>query len=129
MAATISVPQGTAENVSKQKPASPSDKLQGGESTQKVNPTAGSSKKNLPNVVRNPMEVFSSNAVLWTMACLKPEQFNNPPSYRNSPADLTNIVFSSGGRFDAARQKIFISPSVSTQAPEYYINNFLMKKA
>jgi hypothetical protein len=127
MAATISVPQGTAENVSKQKPASPSDKLQGGESTQKVNPTAGSSKKNLPNVVRNPMEVFSSNAVLWTMACLKPEQFNNPPSYRNSPADLTNIVFSSGGRFDAARQKIFISPSVSTQAPEYYINNFLMK--
>jgi hypothetical protein len=36
-------------------------------------------------------------------------------------------VFSSAGRFDSQRQKIFISPSLVTQAPEYFINNFVMK--
>ena len=129
MAATISVPQGTAENVTNQDPTRPSNPLKGGASTQKTNvkPTASSSRPDPNKLVKNPMEVFASNTVLWTLACLTPAQFNDPRSYRNSPGELTNIVFSSGGRFDAQRQKIFISPSLVTQAPEYYINNFVMK--
>ena len=116
---SISVPQGTAENVSKQAPDRASNSA---EPTKTV-----SRNPKLPSLVNNPMEVFASNTVLWTLACLTPAQFNNPPSYRNSPGDLTNIVFSSAGRFDSQRQKIFISPSLVTQAPEYFINNFVMK--
>jgi hypothetical protein len=48
--------------------------------------------KDLPALVPNPMEQFASMNVLWTMACLTPQQYNNPSSYRNSPADLTNII-------------------------------------
>ena len=84
------------------------------------NTTASSSIKNLPKLVENPLEQFASYSVLWTLACLSPEQFNNPASYRNSPQDLKNIVFSSGGRFDTQRVKTFFG------TPEYYINNFQM---
>ena len=126
---TISVPQGTAENVTNQDPTRPSTPLRGEFSAKKAPGDHNSVSKNpnLPSVVRNPMEVLSSSTVLWTMACLTPAQFNNPPSYRNSPGDLTNIVFSSAGRFDDSRQKVFISKSFAAAAPEYYINNFVMK--
>ena len=118
-APTISVPQGTAENVSDQAPDRASNP---------VEPTkTGSSNPKLPSLVRNPMEIFTSHTILWTLACLTAEQFNNPPSYRNSPGDLKNIVFASAGRFDSQRQNIFISSSVGAKAPEYYINNFVMK--
>ncbi len=76
--------------------------------------------KNLPNLVKNPMEDFASVNVLWTLACLTPEQFNNPATYRNSPQDLKHVVFSSGGRFDSQRVNTLFG------APEYYINNFQM---
>jgi len=76
--------------------------------------------KNLPRLVKNPMEDFASVNVLWTLACLTPQQFNNPSSYRNSPTDLQNIVFASGGRFDSQRVKTYFG------TPEYYINNFQM---
>ena len=82
--------------------------------------TSASGIKNLPALVENPIEQFSSYAVLWTLACLTPEQFNNPPSYRNNPSSLQNIVFSSGGRYDSQRVKTFFG------TPEYYINNFQM---
>ncbi len=82
--------------------------------------TAGASKKNLPAVVQNPMEQFASVNVLWTLACLTPQQYNNPSSYRNSPQALENIVFSSGGRFDSQRVKTLFG------TPEYYVNNFQM---
>jgi hypothetical protein len=115
----ISVPQGTAENVTDQAPDRASDP---------VEPTkTGSRNSKLPSLVDNPMEVFTSHTILWTLACLTAEQFNNPPSYRNSPGDLKNIVFASAGRFNDQRQNIFISSSVGAQAPEYYINNFVMK--
>ncbi len=115
----ISVPQGTAENVSDQAPDRASNP---------VEPTkTGSRNPKLPSLVNNPMEVFTSHNILWTLACLTASQFNNPPSYRNSPGDLTNIVFASAGRFDDQRQNIFISKSVGARAPEYYINNFVMK--
>jgi hypothetical protein len=87
---------------------------------EKSNTTAASTIKNLPSVVPNPMEQFASVNVLWTMACLTTAQFNNPNSYRNSPSELTNIVFSSGGRFDNDRVNTFFG------TPEYYINNFVM---
>ena len=115
----ISVPQGTAENVSDQAPDRASNP---------VEPTkTGSRNPKLPALVANPMEIFASHNILWTLACLTAAQFNNPPSYRNSPGDLKNIVFASAGRFDDQRQNIFISSSVGAQAPEYYINNFVMK--
>jgi len=128
-APTISVPQGVAENVSNQDPTRPSNPLKGGVPTQKANanPTASSSRPTSDKLIKNPMEVFASSNILWTFACLRPDQFNNPRSYRNSPNELKNIVFSSAGRFDSQRQNIFISSSVSAQAPEYYINNFMMR--
>lgn len=82
--------------------------------------TAGSSIKNLPNVLKNAMEQFASVNVLWTLACLTPEQFNNPSSYRSNPQALQSVVFSSGGRFDSQRVKTFFG------TPEYFVNNFQM---
>ncbi len=82
--------------------------------------TPTTKQKNLPSLVTNPLEQFASYSVLWTMSCLTPEQFNNPTSYRNSPKDLDNIVFSSGGRYDNQRVKTYFG------SPEYYVNNFQM---
>lgn len=116
------VPVGTAQNITNLDPTRPSNPLRGGFSTQqeKSNTTAASSKKNLPSVVKNPMEIFASSNVLWTFACLSPAQYNDPRSYRNSAKDLKNIVFSSAGRFDDNRATTFFG------SPEYYINNFVM---
>ena len=82
--------------------------------------TSASAVKNLPNLVPNPIEQFASYSVLWTLACLTPEQFNNPASYRSNPQALQNVVFASGGRFNDQRVKTFFG------TPEYFINNFQM---
>ena len=130
---TISVSQGTAENVTNQGPARASNPgtaaagiafNQGALGTRS---TASSSRPDPKKLVKNPMETFASNTVLWTLACLTPAQFNNPRLYRNNPGELTNVVFSSAGRFDSQRQKVFVSSTIGAQAPEYYINNFTMK--
>ena len=117
------IPVGLAEKITNLDPTRPSNPLRGGASTQKEksDTTAASAKKNLPALVRSPMEVFSSNSVLWTMACLTPQQFNDPKTYRDNPSALKNIVFSSAGRFDADRVATFFG------SPEYYINNFVMQ--
>ena len=115
-----SIPIGTAENITNLDPTRPSNPLRGGASTQQASKTTTAFVKDLPALVPNPMEQFASMNVLWTMACLTPQQYNNPSSYRNSPADLTNIIFSSGGRFDSQRVNTFYG------VPEYYINNFVM---
>ena len=115
-----SIPIGTAENITNLDPTRPSNPLRGGVSTQQASKTTTAFVKDLPALVPNPMEKFASTNVLWTMACLTPKQYNNPSSYRNSPADLTNIIFSSGGRFDSQRVNTFHG------VPEYYINNFVM---
>ena len=114
---------GTAVRKTLESPARAADALQNGESKQetKSNTTAASAKKNLPSIVTNPMEVFASSNVLWTFACLTPQQFNDPKSYRNNPTALKNIVFSSAGRYDADRVGTFFG------SPEYYINNFVMQ--
>jgi hypothetical protein len=119
---TSSIPVGTAEDITNQTYYKPSTQLKDGKSNQVPTSknTTAAFVKNLPALVPNPMEQFASMNVLWTMACLTPQQYNNPESYRNSPADLTNIIFSSGGRFDSQRVKTFYG------TPEYYINNFVM---
>lgn len=76
----------------------------------------GTNVKGFPNV----LEQFASYTPLWTMSALTPEQFNNPISYRNSPADLKHIVFAAGGRYDSQRTRTLYG------APEYYVNNFSM---
>lgn len=116
------IPVGVAFRKTEEVPPRPTDPIKDGESNQqaKTNTTAASSIKKLPALVKNPMEIFSSSNVLWTLACLTPKQFNDPRSYRNSPADLKNIVFSSGGRFDSQRVGTVFG------TPEYYINNFVM---
>ena len=115
-----SIPIGTAENITNLDPTRPANPLRGGASTQQASKTTTAFVKDLPALVPNPMEQFASMNVLWTMACLTPQQYNNPDSYRNSPADLTNIIFSSGGRFDSQRVNTFYG------VPEYYVNNFVM---
>jgi len=130
---TISVSQGTAENVTNQGPARASNPgtaaagIAFNQGSLGTRSTASPSRPDPKKLVKNPMEVFASNTVLWTLACLTPAQFNNPRLYRNNPSELTNIVFSSAGRFDSQRQKIFINSTTANQAPEYYINNFMMK--
>lgn len=115
------IPIGTAVNITDLDPARPSNPLKNGVSTQQTSKTTTAAfVKDLPALVPNPMEAFASMNVLWTMACLTPQQYNNPSSYRNSPADLTNVIFSSGGRFDSQRVNTFYG------VPEYYINNFVM---
>jgi hypothetical protein len=66
----------------------------------------------------NILEQFSNFSSLWTLACLEPNQFNNPNTYRGNTSNLNNIIFSSAGRYDGQR--------VSTVhgAPEYFIDNF-----
>jgi hypothetical protein len=98
------------------------DPIQDGVSKVAADPKKVSSAaaKKLPALTRNPMEDFATSTILWTLAALTPEQFNNPESYRNSPQELQNIVFSSGGRFDNQRVNTIFG------APEYFVNNFVM---
>lgn len=92
--------------------------------------------KYVPNFVSNPMEQFASYNVLWTLAVLTPQQFNDPPSYRTTGLGFagdffmdestgkiqeSSIIFSSAGRGDQFRTKTFYG------SPEYFIDNFTMK--
>lgn len=113
---------GNVANITGLNPVRATDRLINGLSTAIANPTAliPSGKKNLPALFPNPLEEFASYTTLWTLACLTPEQFNNPRSYRDSPTALKHIVFASGGRYDSQRVNTFYG------TPEYYINNFQM---
>jgi hypothetical protein len=82
--------------------------------------SAGQQGKNVQGLP-NDLEQFASYSPLWTMSALTPQQFNDPRSYRNSPADLRHVVFSSAGRFDEQRVNTLYG------APEYYVNNFVMQ--
>ena len=68
----------------------------------------------------NVLDQFATYAPLWTLACLSPDQYNNPSLYRGNPAALQNVVFSSAGRFDGQRTQTVVG------APEYFVNNFSM---
>lgn len=82
--------------------------------------SAGKSLSSRP-IVANPLEQYASYNVLWTLACLTPDQFNNPALYRNNISQLQNIIFSSAGRFGDKR----VSTAYGT--PEFYINGFVMR--
>ena len=118
----LSTTVGTVSKITNFLPARATDILKNGVSSVLADPlkVMPAGKKNLPNLVANPLEQFASYSTLWTLACLTPQQFNNPRSYRNNTAELKNIVFSSGGRFDSQRTKTFFG------TPEYFINNFQM---
>ena len=96
--------------------------IQDGKSSIAADPKklSSASTKNLPSLTPNPMEEFATSTILWTLAALTPQQFNDPASYRNSTSELKNVVFSSGGRFDDQRVNTLFG------APEYFINNFVM---
>ena len=95
----------------------------------------------LPGLQRNSLEEFASYNCLWTMACLTAEQYNNPDLYRTKDFSFaddfflndvtgqineTSVVFSSAGRLDDQRAKIFYGNN-SVYSPEFYINDFRMK--
>ena len=99
------------------------------------------SSGNLPQVQNNALEQFASYNCLWTMACLTPQQFNNPELYRtkdfsfadykfvDETTDRTNettVIFSSAGRFDQQRTKVYAG-SNKYFSPEYYVDNFNMR--
>ena len=113
---------GSVSNITGLNPIRATDRLINDKSTAIANTNAliPSGKKNLPALFPNPLEEFASYTTLWTLACLTPEQFNNPRSYRDNPTALKNIVFASGGRYDSQRANTFYG------TPEYYINNFQM---
>lgn len=69
----------------------------------------------------NVLEQFASYAPLWTMACLEPNQINNPYTYRGIPGALRHVVFSSAGRYDRQRTPI------QAGAPEYFVDDFELK--
>ena len=68
----------------------------------------------------NVLEQFASYAPLWTLACLTPEQFNDPRTYRGNPSALKEVIFSSAGRFDGQRSK------TAYGAPEYFVDNVIL---
>lgn len=68
----------------------------------------------------NILEEFASYTPLWTLACLEPNQFNDPSSYRGNQAALKHVVFSSAGRFGDKRTL------TSGGQPEYFVNNFML---
>ena len=69
----------------------------------------------------NILDQFASYTTLFTLACLTPDQYNNPKLYRANPGALQEVVFSSAGRYDAQRTQTVVG------APEYFVNNFEMK--
>ena len=98
--------------------------FQNGEPVEQItdpNKTSASSGSKLPNVQFNPLEQFASYTPLWTMACLTTAQFNQPQLYRDDPASLKNIIFSSAGRFNSQRVRTFHG------SPEYFVQSFEMK--
>jgi len=80
-----------------------------------------STSAEFPEVISNPLENYASYSVLWTMASLTVDQFNDPSTYRNNPAELSYVVFSSAGRYDERRVSTWYG------TPEYFVNNFTMR--
>lgn len=121
----ISVPRGAADVITGLTDPRAVDNIVNQNSTSIRKEDGKSSTKgglNLKTLVPNPLENFASYSPLWTMAVLTPRQFNKPSEYRTeSPDSLTNVVFSSAGRFDKQRVNTLYG------TPEYYVNNFNMR--
>lgn len=130
------ITQSTAtRNTGKQEPKA-TQTIQQGQSKTKNDPGKLPSVKYVPNIILNEMEQFASYSVLWTLAVLTPQQFNDPTSYRTEGLGFagakfydsttkkfqeSSIIFSSGGRGDEFRTPTYYG------SPEYFIDNFTMK--
>lgn len=78
---------------------------------------SGQSKRSIRRGIENPLEQFASYTTLFTFACLKPEEVNNPYLYRNGQFAVNQVVLSSAGRYDAER----VPTAYGT--PEYFIDD------
>jgi len=85
------------------------------QSGSKFNPN----RKGLPN----PLEGFASYTTVFTFACLKKEEVNNPYIYRNNDFVEKQVVFSSAGRYDKERVPVAMT---RYGAPEYYVDNLFI---
>ena len=114
-----SLSTGVANRITNDRTAKATDDIKEGKSTSYTDPNKPLTiKKNLENIIPNPLEQFASVTPLWTLACLTKAQFNDPRNYRNDPNALENIVFSSAGRYDDKRVRN------ASSTPEYYIDKF-----
>jgi hypothetical protein len=75
--------------------------------------SASSSGPPYPNI----LDSFATYNCLWTLACLEPDQYNSPYSYRDNHKNLRHVVFSSAGRYDSERTQTRYG------APEYFVDN------
>lgn len=73
--------------------------------------------------IPNPLENFASYTTVFTFACLKKEEVNNPYIYRNNDFVEKQVVFSSAGRYDKERVPVAMT---RYGAPEYYIDNLFI---
>ena len=125
VADALSLPRGNAEvvtNLIEERAVDPIINAASSSIKRESGKTSTKGGVNLQNLVPNPLENFASYNALWTMSVLKPDQFNKPDTYRTeSPDSLSNVIFSSGGRFDSQRAKTFFG------TPEYFVNNFVMR--
>ena len=65
----------------------------------------------------NVLDTFASYTTLFTLACLKKEELNNPYLYRNADFAAGQVVLSSAGRYDKQRVP------TAYGSPEFYIDN------
>lgn len=70
--------------------------------------------------IENPLEQFASYTTVFTFACLKKEEVNNPYLYRTADFAQNQVVFSSAGRYDKQR----VATAYGT--PEYFIDNLVI---
>lgn len=75
------------------------------------------SKRAVRRGIDNPLEQFASYTTLFTLACLKPEEVNNPYLYRNGQFAKNQVILSSAGRYGDER----VPTAYGT--PEYFIDN------
>lgn len=114
--------------------AQATQRIQNGQTDLKTEANKQPAVTYVPSFFPNPMEQFASYNVLWTMAVLTPQQFNDPASYRSGGLGFagakfssggrtqeSSIIFSSAGRGDQFRTKTFYG------SPEYFVDNFTMK--
>jgi len=131
--------KGIANKITGLKQEAAANKIENGKSkVQKEE--AGKTSSNLSseveeNLIPNPLEDFASFNTLWSLACLTPQQYNKPDSYRSNDlsglADFdmnettgsiveSSIVFSSAGRGDQYRTNTIHG------SPEYFVDDFEM---
>jgi len=73
--------------------------------------------------IENQLETFASYTTVFTLACLKKEELNNPYLYRTADFASGQVVLSSAGRYDKQRVP------TAYGSPEYYIDNLVINTA